>query len=345
MSQSGRPRILVPQPIREEGLAMLRAVGDVEVIDTDRMLSRVETAAALQRCDYLVAIGDLPLDAELLSANPRLKGISVAARRPDEWMDVKAATALGIPVTCIASEPGDLGPVSVTTAEVTMSLLLGLAWRLIEADRWTRCGKFRQEQSTGFMCHKVSGKTLGLIGLGKVGRLVAERSRGFGLKLIYTKRTRLEAKDETALGLEWVDSLDDLLRRSDFVSLHAGYDASTHKLIGRREFELMKPTAFFINTARGRIVDEEALIEVLREGRIAGAGLDVYWDEPPVVPTPNPNPALFKLDNVILTPHIGGQTEESLTEIATRTAANIVALIKGERPAGLVNPEVLTRRA
>src|SRR5580704_748411 len=122
VTEPRKPRILVPQPIREEGLAMLRAVGDVEVIETDRMLSRVETAAALKRCDYLMAIGDLPLDAELLAANPALKGISVAARHPDEWMDVKAATALGIPVTCIAFDPADPGPVSETTAEVTMTL-------------------------------------------------------------------------------------------------------------------------------------------------------------------------------------------------------------------------------
>jgi glyoxylate reductase len=229
-----RPRILVPQPIQPEGLALLREVGEVEVIETDRMLSRDELIAGLKRCDYLLAIGDQHITADILDANPNLRGIAFAAGHPGEWMDVDACTARGIPLTEISRQP-----VTGTTAELTMALLLGCAWRLVEADAYTRAGKFRQEQSTLLMCHSLAGKTLGLVGLGGVGRLVAPRARAFDLRLLYTKRTRLSALDEAALGVEWVPELDDLLRASDFVSLHAAHNRTSERMIGRRDLDLL----------------------------------------------------------------------------------------------------------
>jgi glyoxylate reductase len=330
-----RPRILVPQPIRPEALALLEEVGEVEVAQIDRMLSFDELQVALTRNDYLLAIGDLHITSRELEAAPNLKGIAVAAGHPEEWMDVGAATARRIPVTEVSREP-----VTKTTADLTLALLLGLAWRLTEADRYTRAGKFRQEQSTLLMCHSLPGKTLGLIGLGGVGRLVVPRARAFDLKVVYTKRTRLEPPLEREFEVEWVESLDDLLARSDFVSLHASHNPSTENLIGARELGLMKQTAFLINTARGRIIDEPALLDALEARTIAGAGIDVFRGEPPVTPTPEPDERFFKLDNVILTPHLGGATEESLTEIAVQAARNLVAMVKGERPPNLVNPEV-----
>src|SRR5690242_3972589 len=215
------------------------------------MLSRDELIAGLKRCDYLLAIGDQHLTSDILDANPDLKGIAFAAGHPGEWMDVDACTARGIPLTEISRQP-----VTETTAELTMALLLGCAWRLVEADAYTRAGKFRQEQSTLLMCHSLAGKTFGMVGFGGVARLVAPRARAFDLRLLYTKRTRLDPEEEAALGLEWVPGLDDLLRRSDFVSLHAGHNPTSERMIGRRELDLMKPTAFLINTARGRLVDE-----------------------------------------------------------------------------------------
>jgi glyoxylate reductase len=158
------------------------------------------------------------------------------------------------------------------------------------------------------------------------------------MEVIYTKRERLPATDETALGITWVPELDDLLRASDFVVIAASYNPSTHLLIGEREFGLMKQTAFFVNTGRGRIVDELALLAALREKRIAGAGLDVFWNEPPVS-EPAPPPELFTMDNVILTPHIGSATPESRRTMSLRTAENIAAMARGERPPDLVNPE------
>jgi glyoxylate reductase len=333
-----RPRILVPQPIHDAGLRLLRDVGDVEMIDTDRMLSRAELKSALARCDYFLSIGDLPLDADILDANPTLKGISAVAAHPSEWMDVAAATARGIPVTGLTR-----GPVVNTTADLTIAFLLALAWRLVEANQWVRDGRFRQEQSVLFMGHALEGKTLGLVGLGQVGRAVARRARPLEISLVYTKPTRLDQTDEEELGVSWVPTLDQLLTQADFISLHASYDESTHMLIGERELRMMKPTAFLINTARGRIVDEKALIIALRERVIAGAGLDVFWGEPPVTYEPDVDPALFELDNVLLTPHLGGQTEETLAELARLGARNLVALVNGERPASIVNPEVFDR--
>lgn len=335
MTVPQKPRIFVPQPIQPEGLELLREVGEVEVAVHDRMLSRDELKTALARSDYLLAIGDIPLDGDILDANPNLRGIAFAAGHPGEWMDIGAATARGIPVTEI-----ERWPVLTTTADLTVALLLGLAWRLVEADRYTRAGKFRQEQSTLLMCHSLQGKTLGLVGLGNVGRLVAARARPFDLRVVYTDLRRLDEADERTHGVEWAGSLDELLSQSDFVSIHADYNDSTEGLIGRRELGLMKPTAFLVNTARGRIVDEDALIEALQQRRIAGAGLDVYRGEPPVTYSPDPDPRFFQLDNVILTPHLGGATEESLANIARLTAQALVAMIRGEVPAGLVNPEV-----
>ena len=162
------------------------------------------------------------------------------------------------------------------------------------------------------------------------------------MEVLYTKRTRLSEEEERALGVTWVDGKDDILTRSDYVVLMTKYTPETHLMIGDREFRLMKPSAFFVNAARGRIVDEAAMLAALREGRIAGAGLDVYWTEPPVG-EPAPPEELYKMDNVILTPHIGSATWESRAEMAMLAAENMIAMIKGERPPNLQNPEALER--
>jgi len=338
-AEPGRPRILVPQPIHEDGLRLLERYGEVQVALSAGMLSREELKAALRSSDYFLSMGDYTLDEDILAANPALRGISAIAGHPEEWIDLDAATRLGIPVTGLTR-----GPVLNTTAELTMALILALAWRILEADRFTRAGLFRQEQSVLFMTRSLEGKTLGLVGLGGVGNAVARRARPFQMDIVYTKRTRLEVEAEGDLGITWTPDLDDLLRRSDFVSLHADYNESTHMLIGPRQLATMKPTAFLINTSRGRLVDESALIEALRKRTIAGAGLDVYWNEPPVTYTPDVDPRLYELDNVILIPHLGGATEETLALLARLGAENLVALIKGERPSSIVNPGALTVR-
>ena len=193
-----------------------------------------------------------------------------------------------------------------------MGMILGLAYRLVEADRYTKCGHFKQEQTMALMGLGCPGKTAGLIGLGIVGEFMVPRLRAFEMRVIYTKRRRLAPERERELGLEWAADKEEILRRSDFVVVACDYNPTTHRLIGARELALMKSTAFLINTGRGRIVDEAALVKALQDGTIAGAGLDVFWNEPPVTHYPAPSPELYKLDNVILAPHNGGATWDRL---------------------------------
>jgi glyoxylate reductase len=329
-----KPQIFVVQPIMPEAMAALRRLGRVEVFDSERMISRPELLDAVRRCDYMLTLGDTPIDEEVLANSPRLKGIAAMAMGVTGVVDVAAATHRGIPVTIIPHY------IAKTTADLTMALVLGVAWRLVEADRFTRCGRFRQEQSMSFMAHSLTGKTAGLVGLGLIGRELVPRLRAFDLDVIYTKRTRLPEQEEADLGVTWASDLDSLLGASDVVIIAANYNPSTHLLIGEHEFGQMKRSALFINTGRGRIVDEGALIKALQRHRIAGAGLDVYWHEPPVS-EPAPPAELLAMGNVILTPHIGSATPESRRTMSLRAAENIAAMIRGERPPDLINPEVL----
>ncbi|MGE2832797.1 2-hydroxyacid dehydrogenase [Mycobacterium sp. SMC-4] len=327
-----KPRIFVVQPIPEEGLAMLREVGEVEVFESDRMISRDELKAGLRRSDYLFTLGDTTIDDDILDANPDLKGIAAMSMLLNV-IDIPAATRRGIPVTNI---PHVIGR---TTCDLTMAILLGLAWRIVEADAFTRAGRFRQEQSMSLMCHSITGKTVGIIGLGEIGQHIALRCRAFEMDVIYNKRTRLDPVNEAELGVAWRDDMDDVFREADFLVVMAKYTEETHLMIGERQFDLMKPSAFFINTARGRIVDEPALVKALQDGKIAGAGLDVYWCEPPVG-EPAPSPELLTMPNVILTPHIGSATWDSRRQMAQLCARNIVAMIAGERPPDLMDESV-----
>jgi len=326
--------IFVVQPIMPEALDLLKTLGTVEVFASERMISRPELLDGMQRADYLFTLGDTTIDDDILANSPKLKGIAAMAMGLTGVVDVDAATRRGIPVTNVPHY------ITKTTCDLTMAIILGLAWRLVEADRFTRCGRFHQEQSMSFLCHSLPGKTAGLVGLGGIGLELVKRLRAFELDVIYTKRNRLSAEEEAALGVTWVPELDEVLKRGDYVIIAANYNPSTHLLIKERELKLMKPTAFFVNTGRGRIVDEPALIRALQENWIAGAGLDVYWHEPPIG-EPAPPPELFAMDNVILTPHIGSATYESRRLMSVRTAENIAAMVRGERPPDIVNPGVL----
>jgi glyoxylate reductase len=235
--------------------------------------------------------------------------------------------------------------VHLTTADLTVAMLLGLAYRLVESDHYTRCGRFRQEQTMSLMGLGCPGKTVGLIGLGKVARHMVPRIRAFGMPMLYTKRTRLDPNEETALGLEWAATLDDLLVRSDYVCVLCDYTPATHKLIGRRELDLIGPESYLINTARGRIVDEEELIRALQEKRIAGAALDVFWNEPPHTIDPEVPEAFAKLDNVILAPHNGGATVDIRVGRTCSVARGMISAMRGVWPSTVLNPDVLKRSA
>jgi len=337
-----RPRVFAVQPIPEAPLKVLQEVADVEVFpNMRRQISLSETIDGARRSDYLLGLHGNFVPADVITANPSLKGIAFLGGNTVK-VDFDAALALKIPV--LSSHLEDAAAaysrgVAVATADLTVAMLLGLAYRLLDADRYTRADATFQEQTMALMGVGCASKTAGLIGLGQVGLHVARRLAGFDMHVLYTKRNRLAPDQEARLGLEYV-TLDELLQRSDYVSVQVSYNATTHKLIGAREFGLMNPTAYFINTARGRIVDEDALIQALQSRKIAGAGLEVFYNEPPTVWDPVVPSALREMDNVILAPHNGGATYDSRSFQIMPLATGIKDLIEGRRPRGLLNPEV-----
>jgi glyoxylate reductase len=337
-----RPKVFVVQPIPEAAIDVLREAADVSVYPyMDRQISVEELAAAAKRADWLLVMHETSVTAEVINANPNLKGIgSFASSTPH--IDMKVANARKIPI--VIGDPKLSPTVSRATADLTMAMLLGLAYRLVDSDRYTRCGKFRQEQTLALMGIGCPGKTVGLIGLGKVAEIMAPRIKAFEMHTLYTKRTRLPAAREAELHVEWVPQLDELIRRSDFICVACDYNPSTHKLFGERELHLMKPEAYLINTGRGRIVDEPELIKALKERRIAGAALDVFWNEPYIDdPAPLTEPwvpeELCKLDNVILAPHNGGATWDVRGGKGVMVARAMVEMMRGGRPS-LLNPEI-----
>jgi glyoxylate reductase len=219
-------------------------------------------------------------------------------------------------------------------------MVLNLAYRVIEADRYTHAGKFKQNQTMALMGVGCSGKTVGMIGLGVMGECMAPVFRALGMEIIYNKRSRLSADRERELGVSWVAHMDDVLRQSDFVVIACALTRETMELIKARHFDIMKKTAFFINTARGRIVVERDLIEALKTGKIAGAALDVFETEPPERWEVEVPQELCDMPNVILIPHNGGATWETRGYLLNTLAQGIVGLIRNERPVTLLNPEV-----
>jgi len=321
------PRVFLTQPISENALARLREVAEVQLNpDSTHIITKPELIAALGRNDYLVCLLHDRVDAEVINASPNLRLIASMAITP-AGVDVAAATARRIPVTAIPPF------VTEATADLHWALLLAVARRVVEGDRALRSGIFPGSQSMHFVGGEVNGKTLGIIGLGSVGEAVARRARGFHMRILYTKRRRLDEARETALGVEY-RNLDDLLKESDFVSVNAVLSPETVHLIGQRELALMRPSAYLVNTARGPIVDEKALVRALEEKRIAGAALDVYEREPMV------EPGLINLANVVLTPHLGSAALDTRERVAGILVDNAIAVIEGRRPPNLYNPEI-----
>ena len=337
-----KPNVFVVQPIPAEPLAVLEEVGKVEVFpNLRRQITLEETIDGAKRSDYLLALHGNYIPAEVINANPNLKGIAILGGTT-VYVDFDAALAAKVPVasSIMANQKYAVGGgVMVATADLTIAMLLAFAYRLIDADRYTRADPTFQEQTMALMGQGCSTKTVGLIGLGQVGMLMVPRLRAFNMKLLYLKRSRLTPYEEQSLGLEYAP-LDELLQRSDYVCVLVSYNPTTDMMIGAREFDLMHPTTYLINTARGRIVDQNALVEALQKKKIAGAGIEVFYDEPPRVWHPNVPAALREMDNVILTPHNGGATYLSRSQQIMPVAEALKMLIQGKRPPGLLNPEV-----
>ena len=322
-----RPRIFVTQPIPEKALSLLREHGEVEISpDSTHIMTKAELAAAVRECDYLFCLLHDKVDRDVIAANPDLRMIASMAIIP-AGIDVDEATARRIPVTVI--------PPMVTeeTADLAWGLLLAAARNIVTGDRTVRQGIFPGSQSMHLVGQGVYGKTLGIVGLGRIGEAMARRARGFDMRVLYTKRSRLDTGRETELGVEYV-SLEQLLRRADFVSVNAASTPETRHLIGAAQLRAMKPTACLVNTARGPLVDETALAAALQGRVIAGAALDVYEQEPEV------HPDLKECRNVVLTPHLGSAVSETRESMALIVAENIIAVMEGRRPPNLFNPEI-----
>jgi len=325
-----KPTILVSGHLTDDILSLLAQECDVRANREDRPMGRADLLEAVAGADGFLSMITDAVDAELLDAAPRLRVVSNLAVGYNN-IDVAAATARGIVVT---NTPGIL---TEATAELAFALILAAARRVVDLDRRTRAGEWTCWAPLLFLSREVSGKTLGVVGLGRIGRAVARRARAFGMRVLYHSRSRLEAAEERDLGVEYAEK-DELLATADFVSLHVPLSAETRHLIGRRELGLMKPTAYLINTSRGPVVDEAALVEALKARRIEGAGLDVYENEPMLAP------GLAALDNAVLLPHVGSATVETRAKMARMAAENLLSALRGERPAHVVNPEVWPRR-
>ena len=324
-----RPRIFITQPVAQSAVARLRAVASVKVNpDDSRILGKPALIAATRACDILFCLLHDRIDRAVVEVNPGLRMIAAQSISPSN-IDVAAASARGIPVTVVP-------PVTTeATADLAFGLMLAVARRMIEGDRLVRAGRFPGAQSRHLLGASVWGKTVGLIGGGGlIGKAVARRAHGFSMRVLYwTPRRKSDAEERTA-GLTYAP-LDELLAESDFVSLHSPLTPETRHQIGARELRLMKRTAFLINTARGPIVDEAALLRALAARRIAGAGLDVFEHEPKV------ELALRKLPNVVLAPHLGSAVVEVREEMAGIVVDNILAFLDGRMPPNCVNPDVL----
>ena len=322
-----RPRVYVTQPIAESALLRLREIAEVEVNDdSSRIPVKDKLIDAAKRADIILCLLHDTIDRDVLAANPNLKAVASMTITPDR-IDVTEATTRNIIVTNIPAVVTD------ATADIAFGLLLAVARRIVEGDRVARSGVFPGSQSNHLAGAAVSGKTLGIVGMGRIGQAMARRARGFDMTVLYSDPRGLSADDEQRLGLRLV-SFEELLGQSDFISLHPALNDKTHHLMGAPQFALMKRSAYVINTSRGPIIDERALAQALHEGRIAGAGIDVYENEPKI------ERALLTLDNVVLTPHLGSAVMELRERMAHVVVDNIVAIAEGRLPPNCINPTV-----
>lgn len=316
-------KVLITGNLPEHILDMIRKEHSVEVNSENRPLERSELLAKIREINGLLCMLTDRVDEPLLNAAPGLKMIANCAVGFDN-IDLPAATKRNIPVT---NTPGVL---TDATADLAFALILATGRRLTEGDRMVREDRFKCFIPLAFLGREVSGSVLGILGLGRIGKAVAKRAAGFDMKVIYFNRTRLAPEEEKVLGVDYVD-FQTLLKISDYISIHTPLTPETLHLLGEKQLKMMKPTACLINTSRGPVVDEAALVSALKNRIIRSAGLDVYEHEPRLAP------GLKELENVILLPHVGSATIETRTRMAQTAAKNLMAGLKGEVPPNCLN--------
>jgi glyoxylate reductase len=323
-----KPKVYITRDLPERGLKKIKEHFDAEVWPEYAPPPKKVIVDKVATVDALVSLLSDKIDPEVFNAAPKLKIVSQLAVGFDN-IDIAEATRRGIYVTNTPEVLTD------TTADFAWALLMAIARRVAEADKYVRTGKWKVSWHPAMLSGRdIYGATIGIIGAGRIGYAVAKRAKGFDMRvLFYDVIPRPEMEKD--FGAKKVD-LDTLLKESDFVSVHVPLMKETHHLVNAQKLSLMKKTAYLINNSRGPVVDEKALYEVLRKGQIAGAGLDVFEQEP----TPVDNP-LLKLDNVVVAPHISSASLETRAKMSEMVAENLVAFFEGKRPPNLVNSDVI----
>ncbi len=324
-----KPKVFVCRPIAPEALELIGRTAEIEVWPEELPPPAAVITEKAREADGLLTLLTDRIDAATMREAPRLRVISNMAVGYDN-VDVAEATRRRI---IVGITPGVL---TETSADFAFSLLLAAARRVVEADRYTRQGRWKTWSPMVLLGQDIHDATLGIIGLGRIGSEVARRARGFNMKVIYHSRVRRSPELEQDLGAEYVARLPDLLERSDFITVHVPLTANTRHLIGAREFGLMKPSAVLVNTARGPVIDQRALYEALRDGKIFAAALDVTETEPISMDDP-----LLTLENVIIAPHIASASVPTRRKMAMMAAENLVVGLRGGVPPHCANPEAL----
>ena len=319
--------VFVTLPLPSPGIDLLRERFEVTMIEAEGMPEEA-LAKRVQETDPVGIIGmvNVPITDVIMAAAPRLRVVANYAVGYNT-VDLAAASRRGIMVT---NTPGVL---TEATADLTWALLLSVARRVVESDKFLREGRFKGWKADLLLGTDVYGRVLGVIGFGRIGQAVARRGLGFGMSILYADARRASPEVESEFRAQYVP-LDELLRKADYVTIHADLNDQTRHMIGERELKLMGKDHYLINAARGPIVDEKALVRALKEGWIKGAGLDVYEHEPKT------EPGLTDCWNAVLLPHLGSATDTARAAMAETAAKNLIAAVDGQRPPNLVNPEV-----
>lgn len=319
--------VFVTRELPEKAMDVLHSapeIGELRVNSHDRVVTREELLDGVKWCDALLSLLTESIDAEVMDAQPRLKVIANYAVGFNN-IDIDAANERKIPVS---NTPGVL---TETTADLAWTLLMSVARYIVPADHFMRSGKYKGWSPLLYLGQDIFGKTLGIVGLGRIGYAMAKRAQGFDMRVLYSDVDEKAYASEVRA--EFVD-LDTLLNESDFVTLHPFLDDETNHLMNEERLRMMKSTAYLINASRGPVIDEKALAKALHEGWIAGAGLDVFEREPEM------EPDLADMENVVVVPHIASATVETRTKMGLIAADNVLAALRGDRPPTIVNPEI-----
>ena len=324
-----KPKVIVTRKLPDPVETRMRELFDTELNLTDSPMSRAQLADAIGRADVLASTITDQIDAELLAgAGPKLKLIANYGAGVDH-IDVAAAIAKGVTVT---NTPGVL---TEDTADLTMALMMAVSRRIVEGANVAQAGGYQGWAPTWMMGHRIGGKRLGIIGMGRIGQAVARRAKAFGLQIHYHNRKPVSSRIAEELEATYWDSLDQMLARMDIISVHSPHTPATYHLLSARRLKLLQPHAILINTARGEIIDETALAELLRTGAIAGAGLDVFEHEPTI------NPRILGLPNAVLLPHLGSATIEGRIDMGEKVIINIRTWMDGHKPPDRVIPSMM----